>query len=184
MSTASMVRLISVLVAFCLCGVLVVLYLWQRTRSRHVVVQYHHGSSLPGEKLHAPAASVSSRCSVYSAATPIRPSHIKRDYWTPATDQSTAPATFHVNRGVIGLAPVQPARLGSCRRAAITLESPIDRGSPFQLKRGSARRFTSNSERAWPQPFLLAETELDNLLKQQPWRNSSGGSSCYSRPSS
>ena len=161
-----------------------ILYLWQRTRSRHVVVRYHHGSFPPEEKLPAPATSASSRCSVYSAATPIRPSHNKWDYRTTATDQSTAPATFHIDRGVATLATVQPARLESYGQAAIALESPIDRRSPFQLKRGSARRFVSNSERAWPQPLLLAETEQDNLLEQRPWRNSSGGSSCYSRPSS
>jgi hypothetical protein len=181
MPVASITGLVIVSAALCLCGLFSLLYVWRQRRSRRAL-QYQHHPSLLTDKLYSPVSSASPR-HVAERAAP-RTSRCQWRTQTAAADQSAAPSTVFAGQSADAVSAVPPARLRSSTQAAAGLEPPIHTTRPFRLKRGSARRFVANPERAWPQPLLLAQTFQDSLVEQRMWRSSSGGSSCYSRPSS
>jgi hypothetical protein len=141
---------------------------------------------VPTKNYHSPATSISSfGCAgVHNVAAASRPVHSQWHARLEVADQSAVCCTFHIYRGAEVLADAHLSRDKSSSRVKAIRESLIDRQSPFLLKCGSAQRFSLDLESAWPQPLQPAWTESKGLLEQQLWRNSSGNSSCYSRPAS
>lgn len=181
MPTKYTAALAVILVAFVLSGLLM-LFIWLQTRSKQLAT---HGEEDPytfKDKLHTPRR-LHQSARLCSALPVTNTSHRG---WTAhaKTNEDAAPDTLHIKRGSATLTTAQPVWLGSRRQLDAVLDSPIDYRSPSGSKRKSLRRFTSDPECAWPKPLLLTKTQQRDSLEQQPWRNSRGGSSCYSRPSS
>jgi hypothetical protein len=186
MSATSTAGLITMLVVFFLCGLLMFLYIWLQARSRQLPPQHQHPPPVPPKDPYTPAASISLQHSAKActAATTTKPSNSRRHAWPTAAKRSAVHSLFGMDQRADGLAVVYPARLGSCGQTDLSSETLVGRQSPFQIKCKGIRRFSSDPESAWPQPLQPAWTKQDRLPEQQLWRNSSGGSSCYSRPSS
>lgn len=169
MSTASMAGLLVALVAFCLCGLLISLHLWQQARRRKPAAQHQYQSLVPESKAYTPGTSTGSHRTLGASGAAIvtRPSYSQQRIQTTAANQGTAHHPFLPNRGADVISAVRPARLGSSRRAGTGLDSLIDRSSPFQCKGSYARRCTSDPERAWPQWWHAAGAEQENIVEQR-----------------
>jgi hypothetical protein len=186
MSAGFLARLVVMPVALFLCGLLLSLYIRQWTRSKRPATGHQYSSPFPRKDPYTPATSVGSRrdAGACTAATITRPNYSQRHTQPTVANHSEAHNTCSINRGADVLATLRPARLGSCRRVDASLESPIDPRHPFQLKCVPAGKVSLHLESAWLQPLPPVWAELEGLLEQPLWRNSSGGSSCYSRPAS
>ncbi len=187
MSALSVAGLVLVAVAFFLCGMLISLYIWRQTRSRHLAIQYQHCPSLLEKRQLRTPATPTSLQHYTKACGATATTQLSSSQWyaqATVTDEYRTHNAFSTNQSADVLTAIRPARLQNYKQVDSVIESPIDRESPFQLKRASARRFSSDLERAWPQLLPPAQTEQEGLLERLLWRNSSGGSSCYSRPSS
>ncbi|KAH9861339.1 hypothetical protein J1614_011085 [Plenodomus biglobosus] len=174
------------LVAVILCGVLLLLCAWLQVHNRQLAPQQQ--KKFPhklGEKFHThinPGKLQRSE-GFRSTATVTHPSNSRCAAQTTA-DQDTARNAFHVGRDAAAPATLQLVRLGNCRRSDAVFESSLDCGSPSRWQRESTGTFSSELDCAWPRPLVITRNNQQDPLKQQVWRNSSGGSSYYSRPSS
>ena len=184
MSTALLAGLIVIPVAFCLCILLVFLGVWAQMRGRNSATR--KPLPVPTKNYHSPATSVSSfKCAgVHNVAAPSRLVHSQWHARPEVADQSAACRTFTIYRGADVLADAHLPRVKGYSQVKAIMEPLVDRQGPFPLTCGSAQRFSLDLESAWPQPLQPAWTESKGLLEQQLWRNSSGNSSCYSRPDS
>jgi hypothetical protein len=186
MSSASTAVLVAIPVTYFLCGLLMSLYIWLQARRRQIPLQHQHPPPVPLKDSYTPATSTSLQHSARActAATTTKPSNSQQHAWPTAAKRSAAHSLLGIDQIADVLAAVYPARLRSCRQKELSSETLVGRQSPFQIKCKGMGRFSSDLESAWPQPLQPAWTKQDRLPEQQLWRNSSGGSSFYSRPSS
>jgi hypothetical protein len=186
MSSASTAVLVALLVTCSLCGLLMSLCIWLQARRRQIPLQHQHPPPVPPKDSYTPATSTSLQHSarVCTAANTTKPSNSQQHAWPTAAKRSAAHSLLGMDQIADVLAAIYPARLGSCRQKELSSETLVGRQSPFQIKCKGMGRFSSDLESAWPQPLQPAWTKQDRLPEQQLWRNSSGGSSFYSWPSS
>lgn len=135
---------------------------------------------------HTSTSSTSSFGCSQSKATTFSPMPVRNQWHTlaRAADHRAACNTHSICQSAEVPAPGQSTGTQGREQAVISPASLLDDIGSSLPDDASARRFGLDLERVWLQPLKSAQIERDSLQKQSLWRNSSGGSSCYSRPSS
>lgn len=187
MSATSFTGLLIMPLAFFMCALLILLYVWLQARREQLAIQQRY-QSLPSKRdLFAPT--VSNKIQHGSQAYTAFPATTSRFSW-----ESTYPIVA-ANCGI--KVPAATIKQESDIHSPIRSTPPksfIDTNSTtellgncrnlFQLKEGSIKRSSLESESAGLQPLPLVWTKQKTFQEQRIWRNSSSGSSCYSRPAS
>ena len=186
-SVALVVGLVTAVVACFLCALLTLLYAQRQGNGRK-------SSRTPKSLLpvleknyyHTPTLSTSSfGCTkANSAATSTTPVHSQWHTQPSTADHRAGYSTPIAYQSAEVLAAAHAPRLHSHNPLGTTLALPTDSRNSFSLKSASARRLGLDLERVWPPLLPQVQTERNSWQGQLLWRNSSGGSSCYSRPSS
>jgi hypothetical protein len=173
------------LLAFFLCGMLLMLCIWLQKRSIQLMTQHEQYPHMVRKNFYTHSTSGSSHQSdgLCSAATVTTPNH---NDWTAqiTTGHNLTPSVLRVNQDEDVLATIRPARLANCRQENTNFGLFSDERSVSISGYERARGLDLDLERGWLQPLSPTWSEREGLLEQQLWRNSSGGSSCYSHPSS
>ena len=135
---------------------------------------------------HTSTSSASSFGCSQSKATTFSPTPVRNQWHTlaRAADHRAACNTHSICQSAEVPAPGQSTGTQGREQAVISPASLLEDIGSSLPNDASARRFGLDLERVWLQPLPSAQIERDSLQKQSLWRNSSGGSSCYSRPSS
>jgi hypothetical protein len=179
--------LVIAIVALSLCTLLTFQHIQNRIHSRNHLKQ--SPSLLPVlEKTHrhTPASSTSSfncsRAKAVAASTTLV--HSQWHAQKRPADRTASYGMQSIYQSIEELATTQSPRPQGHKQSGAIAESLLDDRGSYQPKDASARRLGLDLERVWPQPLLPAQTERSGRQEQWLWRNSSGGSSFYSRPSS
>lgn len=112
------------------------------------------------------------------------PAHSQWHAQPSAIDYRAACSTQSDRHSAEALPTIQKPKPQGRSLLDATVALPTDCRNSSLLDDAPARRLGLDLERAWLKPLPLAHTKSFRLEEQLLWRNSSGGSSCYSRLSS
>lgn len=185
MYTTAIAGLIALVVACFLCGLLMFLYTRLRACCRQLSTQQQHPPPVPLKDFYTPAtlSSLQHSARACTAATTTNPRNSQQHAWPIVAKQNVPSSPLGMVQCAEVLAVVNPARLESSCPTDLSSETLVGHHSPLEIKCNGIGRFSLDLESAWPQPLQPARTK-QKYFPEQLWRNSSGGSSFYSQPSS
>lgn len=187
MSSTSITGLLIVPLAFFACGLLISLYVWIQARKKRLVIR-HQPQSIPSKRdFHTPTIPGTIPQSSMAYTTP--PAITSRFSWsstcptTATQDEVKTPVTDILQkRDTIASINLPPP--DSFLYPNSSLQLFCNNTSSFQTQKKSTERSSVESQRVWLQPLPLVWKKKETCQEQRVWRNSSGGSSYYSRPAS
>lgn len=186
-STAHRLVLVVVSIVSVLFALLICLYIWRQICCRFVAAEKQNALFALEKAASSPAALTDLyRGTTAHNAPTVDTTVLTKSYFQPdSVSQPTAGRTFSIYRGtdILDAVYLPPIRVEGSYQTHGSADSPTNCQSPPNLNRECAGRSSAGLTISWPQLYLPTQDKRSSSLGQT-WRNSSGGSSYYSRPSS
>lgn len=194
-SAPVIVGIVAIPVALFMCALLAFIYIWARVHRTRLAARYQTRPPVPEKDYAQPSRVIRWEKGTSDYRPPAAQQHIAR---LPLV--TTQCASYTTPHSILGaefassttLATPTELEQGTERE---TRKRQEDKGAVCELpslgpifsSQGEGRQPSAldrDLEGAWPKPLQLARLKQTTRREPQQWRNSSGGSSFYSRPSS
>jgi hypothetical protein len=194
-STAVIVGIVAVPVALFTCALLAFICIWARVHYTRLAAGYQSRPPVPEKDYARPSRVTRCRKGTSDGRPPTAQQHMAR---VPlVTTPCASYITLHSSSGAESASSTTlatPAQLEQETEREAKKRQKNEEGLrelplldpifSLQVEGRQSRAFNVDLEGAWPEPLQRARIKQATSRELQRWRNSSGGSSFYSRPSS